>query len=249
MRYSKATLILSTFGAFASMASAQSFSGSVDNLCNVSGGSTINRNWAVLAPGQNCVSLRLDNAGPGVTGFGQSLASPGLLMTSRDISSAGIPYGQSWGKATYRDAVRWTGTAPITVRVCARLAGDLWVGGSNPMQTDSSVYANFGFFADGYSINQTMQRGKTVEGTWDTTRGGIADVIVTLQPGKWYTFTNTLQVNGDASDQTKPISSTFSSGSYSLKTWFQHVSGGGVGTLQSGSGHDYTVEPVLPAVQ
>jgi hypothetical protein len=249
MRYCKATLILSTFGAFASLASAQYFSGNVDTLCNVSGGSTITRRYASLTPGQKSVSLRLDNVGRGVSGFGQALASPGLLVTTRDITSVGSPYGQSWGKATYRDAVRWTGTAPITVRVCARLAGDLWVGGSNPMQTDASAYANFTFFADGFLVNQSMQRNKTVQGTYDSIRGGISDVIVTLQPGKWYTFMNTLQVNGDASDQTLPLSSTFSNGSYSLKIWFQSISGGGVGTLQSGSGHDYTVEPVLPAVQ
>jgi hypothetical protein len=236
-------------GAFAAVASAQSFSGSVDTLCNVSGGSTVNRKWAVLTPGQTSTSVRLDNAGPGITSFGQALASPGLLCASRDVSSSGLPYGQSWGKAEYRDAVRWTGTMPITVRVCARLAGDLWVDGSNPGQTDSGAYANFVFFADGYSINQTMQRSKTVEGTWDATRGGIGDIIVTLQPGKWYTFTNTLQVNGDASDQTLPVSSTSSSGSYSLKIWFQSASIGGIGTLQSGSGHDYTVEPFLAGIR
>lgn len=249
MRYTKATTILSAFTVLATMASAQSFSGSVDTLANVTGGSRTMQTYAVLKPGQTSTSMRLDNAGPGITAFGEALASPGLLYTRRDVTSAGTPYGQSWGKATYRDAVRWMGTAPITVRVCARLTGDLWVGGSNPMQTDSGVYGNFTFFADNVNYSQTLQRGRTVEGTWDRTSGGIGDLIVTLKPGKWYTFTNTLQVNGDASDMTKLFTSTYSRGEYAMKIWFEPLTDGLFGTLQSGSGHDYSVEPVLPAVQ
>ncbi|MGV3618847.1 MAG: hypothetical protein ACO1SV_26275 [Fimbriimonas sp.] len=245
----KATLILSATTILASAASAQSFSGSVETVANVAGGSRTVKTWSNLLPGQTSAAMRLDNAGPGITAFGEAFAGPGLLMTRRDVTSAGIPYGQSWGKATYRDAVRWNGPAPITVRMCARLAGDLYVGGSNPLQTNSSAYANLIFFGDTLNYSQTLQRGKTVEGTWDTTRGGINDIVVTLRPGRWYTFTSTLQVNGDASDMTKLYTGTYSRGDYALKIWFEPIGTPGLGTLQSGSGHDYSVEPVLPAVQ
>jgi len=245
MRYSKATLILSMLGTFAAVASAQSFSGSVDTLCNVTGGSRVCETYSVLAPGQTSTSMRLDNAGPGITGFGQAYAGPGLLLASDDVSSIGTPYGQSWGKAYYRDAVRWTGTSPITVRINARLGSWFDMAGSNSTST-AGGYANFTFFADGYNINQTMQRSTSYLG-YDTLRGAITDVIVTLQPGKWYSFTNTLQSDGGSYDHYAPYSANYSRGNYSLKLWFEAVSGGGVGTLQSGSGHDYAVEPVIPA--
>jgi hypothetical protein len=245
MCYPKATLILAAATALSTAASAQSFSGTVDTLCNVSGGSRTVRTYANLLPGQTSTSMRLDNAGPGVFGFGEAYAGPGLLTTRHEMHSAGLPYGQSWGKASYRDAFRWNGANPITVRVRAVLAGDLWADGSRPGQTNTGAYANLVVFADTVNYNQTMQRSKTVEGTWDSTRGGIADVIVTLKPGRWYTFTNTLQVNGDAADMTKEITATASGGSYSLKVWLEPITTG-LGTLQSASGHDYWLEPTLP---
>jgi hypothetical protein len=248
MRYTKATLTVSALAALASAASAQHFSGSVDTLANVAGGSATMRTYATLAKGQTTLSMRLDNAGPGITGFGEAHASPGLLFARRNVLSSGIPYGQTWGKATYQDSVRWNGPTPVTVRVRAQLVGDIEVAGSIPRQTDASVYANFLFFAGPVNYSQTMQRSKTVEGTWDTIRGGIGDLVVTLQPGRWYSFNGTLQLSGDAADMTKLYTATSSAGYYGLKVWFELPSAG-LGTLQSASGHDYTVEPVLPAVQ
>lgn len=245
MKTTKATLTVTALAAFASAASAQNFSGSVDTLANVAGGSRTVRTYATLAKGQTTLSMRLDNAGSGIAGFGEAYAGPGLLLTRRNVESVGTPYGQTWGKATYQDSVRWNGPAPITVRVRAQLVGDIDVSGSNPLQTDASAYANFLFFAGSVNYSQTMQRNKTVEGTWDTFRDGIGDVIVTLQPGRWYSFNGTLQVNGDVSDMTKLYTPTTSSGCYALKVWFE-LPGTGLGTLQSASGHDYTVEPVLP---
>ncbi len=241
-----ATTIL-LLSALASAANAQSFSGSVDVLANVSGGSRTVRQYASLLSGKTSTRLRLDNIGSGVVGFCEAYAGPGLLWTSREVSSIGTPYGQSWGKATYRDAIRWTGTAPITVHVRARLVGALSLGGSRPLQTDASAYANLNFFGPTL-VKQTMQRTKSVEGS-DTTRSGVGDFVVTLQPGRWYTFESTLQVNGDASDSTREFTPTFSSGEYSLKIWFESTTLPLNGSLQSVSGHNYATEPVLPAVQ
>lgn len=249
MSYTKAAFFLSALGVLASTASAQSFSGSVDTLANVAGGSATTRTYSVLPKGQTSVSMRLDNAGPGITAFGEAYAGPGLLFTRRNVLSSGIPYGQSWGKATYQDAVRWNGPASITVRVRAQLVGDLAADGSNPLQTDSGAYANFVFFAGNVNYSQTMQRSMTVEGTYNTIRGGIGDLLVTLQPGRWYAFNGTLQVNGDAADLTKLYTATSSHGYYGLKVWFEPVGLPELGSLQSASGHDYSVEPELPAVQ
>lgn len=232
MRYTKEITSLVVLAALAALGSAQTKSGDVQASAGASGGSYPAMKWATLKPGDTSLFVSNSDAGPGATANTTASAQAGYVRASYEGVSYGQPYGSGSAMARFSDSVRWTGTTPIRVKLRIQNVASAIIGGSDPMQTSAGNYANVAFMGTGVNSNQTRQEGG------GRVSGGFSDVIVILQPGKWYTLSMQAKAYGDTADQTKPYGTTTSLAGCSLTAWFELVDVA-PGSLQSFSGHSY----------
>ncbi|RYG25406.1 PEP-CTERM sorting domain-containing protein [bacterium] len=250
MRFNREITILIAFGALATQGAAQQLSGSVKAYASVSGGSHPREKSQSLQPGQQVIDVQSSDAGPYVTAASSAKARAGLVSASYDgySSSATVnsatPYGSGYSAASFRDAVRLTGSTPLTLIFRIQQSATSTTTGSDALQTSAGNYGSVFLSGQGVSVLQTRQAsGGNVYGS------GFKDVQVTLQPGKWYTLMMEAKSSGDTQDVTKPYTETRSMASSSLTSWFE-LPKSSFGTqsfgtmseapfLESESGHTY----------
>lgn len=254
MRYNKEITVMIALGALAATSAAQQISGNVTVNASVSGGSHPGEQWAVLKPGQTSLFKSTSDASPAVTANSVALAQPGFVGAVYSGRSDGNPYGSGYAYATYVDAVRLTGSTPLTLTFKVLQATTCYTDGTDPGQTSAGNYGAVSLTGQGVNIQQTRQ-----EATGGFGIGSLHDVTVTLQPNTWYRLYMQAKGYGDTSDSSKPFTTTNSNAASSIASWFElppppigskslaSFGGGGTPFLESESGFDYS-KPNVQAV-
>jgi hypothetical protein len=250
MRFNKEITIVLALGALAAQGSAQQLSGSVKAYAGVSGGSLPPERYQILQPGQKTIGVQSSDSGPYVNATSSAQAVAGRVSASYEgwSSSPSVnsptPYGSGYSEGYFRDAVRLTGSVPMTLTFRIQQSATATTNGSNAYQTSATNYGSVALSGSGVNVLQLRQDiGGQVLG------GGFHDVTVTLQPGRWYTLTMDARASGDTQDSTKPYTETTSAAASSITSWFELTQtsfgtqgfGDGKGTpfLESESGHLY----------
>jgi len=242
MRYNKEITVMIALGALAATSAAQQVSGSVNAYASVSGGSHPGEQWTTLQPGQKSIFRSSSDAGPYVTATSSALAQAGYVGAAYSGRSEGNPYGSGYSVATFTDAVRLTGTSPLTLRFRILQSTTCYTDGTDALQTSSGNYGAVSLTGKNVNVQQVRQ-----EASGGYILGSLHDVTVTLQPNTWYRLSMQAKAHGDTSDSTKAYTTTNSVAGSTITSWFEMASAskmasfGGGSFLESQSGYDYSM--------
>ena len=121
MRFNKEITVFLVLDALAAQGSAQQMAGTVKTYAGVSGGSQMPEKGDTLKAGQKSIGVQSSDSGPYVSAVstayavaGRVSASYGGWSSSPSVNSA-TPYGSGYSDAYFRDAIRLTGSVPLTL--------------------------------------------------------------------------------------------------------------------------------------